>query len=805
MSGKGRRTWSLAAGVVGLAALTNAEPPPPLAWEVVHIAMPSYVWAGEEMNVAVTIRNVGREAWSSSQSADYFSHHWLAPDGSVVGRDGIRTFYPKVVGPGEVVQFSARLAPPPEGREWLVEWEPVREGVQWLGPPAHGPRAIYRVRVVHRFALYQAAFALVTLVLVAAAWALRHRPTWAWWYLALVPGGWCAAGVVLQGVGFLLRSGYGRQPGTFPLEVASAALAVLPVLLVPARWRGAMAALLVLLACLTAFADVIYYRYFGSLVPLTAVHAAGQTGQVVDSVRALTRSPDGLFLIAAGAALVFAVGLWPLRPQPPAQPLTRWRGRVAGVLAAVVVGWPALATVVQAFALGGLASQVFSHDQMLRQWGFGLTRLVDVIRTAGEQLGSRRPDEPTQARILSYFRARQGAPPSLSPCSGAARGMNLVLIQVESLQQWVLGVRVNGVEVTPFLNQWHNQAMYFPYIFDQSDQGRSSDGEFIALNSLHALDRGAVAFRRANNHFYALPAVLAAAGYTTFSAHAYEKGFWNRGVLHPRYGFASSLFHRQLGSGEEIGWGLADHVFFARVVPHLAALPRPFMAFLITLGLHHPFEGFPAQYRVLQLGELDRTPLGNYLHAMHYVDGALRGLVALLAEHGLASNTVVALYGDHDAGLDPDGSLLQLAGWPRRDPSTWPRIDRVPLFIQLPGAQEGCRGEMGQVGGHLDIAPTLLDLLGCNPPAAFLGSSLLGERRVPVVGPYDTAVFAGRVWAGSGEGVPEGGACWALADGRPLPRGECLPWGPAAREERVISNLVLLYDLIPEINRSLAP
>ena len=74
-----------------------------------------------------------------------------------------------------------------------------------------------------------------------------------------------------------------------------------------------------------------------------------------------------------------------------------------------------------------------------------------------------------------------------------------------------------------------------------------------------------------------------------------------------------------------------------------------------------------------------------------------------------------------------------------------------------------------------------------------------------MVGPYHTAVWENKLWAGSGDGVPAGGACWGLGDGQPLPRQECLPWGPAAWEERVVSQQVLLYDLVAEINRSLAP
>ncbi len=803
MARQSYRPGLLAAGLLLVAGAAAAEGDG-LRWEVVEIASPRLVWVGEETQVRVVIRNVGSEVWSSHDTGDHFGYHWLALDGTMVERDGMRTAYPRPVAPGEEVTLAAQLGPPPGPGEWLLEWEPVREQVRWLGPPANAPQVRHRVRAVERIAVYQPVFLALTLLLVGGGLVLRRWPSWTWWYLLVVPVVWCVVGVVLQAVSFLLRAGYGTGPRTLPLEVAAGALYALPVALLPVRARRWAAASLVFLAALTAYADVVYFRYFGSLVPLTAVHAARQTGQVADSVRALTRSADGWFAVGGAAALVFALGMWAARPRPPVTRLARWRGRGAVLAVLALVAWPAVSTVNSAFAAGGLATQVFSHDQMLRHWGVGVTHLVDVLRTGREQLASRRPDAATRARILGYFKTRQAAAPPPSPCSGIAAGMNLVLIQVESLQQWVIGVRVGGEEVTPFLNGLRRNALYFPFVFDQSDQGRSSDGEFIALNSLHALDRGAVAFRRAGNRFHALPAVLAEAGYTTLSAHAFDRGFWNRAVLHPRYGFQTSYFRRELGPGEEIGWGLADHVFFERMVPRLAVQRQPFMAFLITLGLHHPFEGFPPRHRRLALGEVEGTPLGNYLHAMHYIDRSLADLVARLAEVGLGERTVVALYGDHDAGLDPTEPLLALAGWPAREASTWPLFDRVPLFILVPGAGENCRGEVRAEGGHLDIAPTLLDLLRVEAPPAFLGGSLLRQRHYPAAGPYGTAALHGVIWAAPGVDIPEEGGCWELDSGRSLPLDPCRPLRAPAEEERTISNLVLLYDMVEEINRSLS-
>ena len=71
----------------------------------------------------------------------------------------------------------------------------------------------------------------------------------------------------------------------------------------------------------------------------------------------------------------------------------------------------------------------------------------------------------------------------------------------------------------------------------------------------------ATRFLRADNEFRTVAHALAERGYDTVSSHPYERGFWNRAVLHPRYGFSESWFRDELGPGPVVGWGLSDDVF----------------------------------------------------------------------------------------------------------------------------------------------------------------------------------------------------------------------------------------------------
>jgi phosphoglycerol transferase MdoB-like AlkP superfamily enzyme len=341
------------------------------------------------------------------------------------------------------------------------------------------------------------------------------------------------------------------------------------------------------------------------------------------------------------------------------------------------------------------------------------------------------------------------------------------------------------------------RALYFPWVFDQTGQGRSSDGEFAVLNSQHALDRGAVAFRRPHNHFVALPAVLHEHGYATLSAHPFEKGFWNRGALHPRWGFEHMLFKDELGPGETIGWGLADGVFFSRMADQLALRRSPYFAFLITLGLHHPFDAFPDRHKVLDVGELHGTPLGNYIHAMHYFDASLAEFIGELQHAGMLANTVVALYGDHEAGLYIDDHLLAIIGQTNWEPSVVVRLQRVPFFILLPG--EKLIGEVPVVGGQVDIAPTLLALLGIMPPPVFVGHHLDPAHPSIAVLNDGSVVGRGHMFVATGPAIPPDGACFTWPAGTPLPRAVCWELRREGQDELEASRFVVVHDMARQV------
>ncbi len=785
---------------------------PRLAWGLVRAEPLARAWVNRTTKVELELRNLGTEAWSEA-NGDHLAYHWLDLDGRVVEQDGLRTSFAAPVGPGETVVVEASVRGPSKPGRYRLQWELVREHERWYGAPAQlgaglrwAPEQLPSTRA--RWLAVGVALTL-GLATVLGAIALRLRPptrAWARAVVEQVPLAWAALASFSLVAAFYEFSGIEPWPGAVWVAASGAWILVAALALTRGRVRAWLAASLISALASLALADLVYMHYFGSIVPIVALTASHHLGEVGDSaVAELERVWAWLAVVPAAGLL--AAGIWPAPAPAPAPAPGRWarlRPRLLAAGVCLVLALPALIRLGVALT-GELGARVFSEQAIVGRFGYVNAHLFDLGRSLRERGRRRSPSAAERERIEQWFAARADelaqaqAEVEVEAEFGAAAGHNLLLLQVEALQTWVIGLEVEGQEITPLLNRLRDEADWYPYLIDQTSQGKTSDAEYAVLNSQHPLGEGAICFLRADNQFYSLAHLLGERGYATLSAHPYKRGFWNRAVLHPRYGFERSLFRRELGEGPAVGWGLADGVFFARMVPELEALPQPWFAFLITLSLHHPYDEFPRKLAALELGGLEGTRVGNYLEAMNYFDRSLAELLAGLDAAGLLDHTVVALYGDHDARfeLDQYPEVLTLAGVGDWDPAAFARLERVPLFVRVPADARAAWGELDVVGGQVDVAPTLLHTLGIPRPRAFLGRALVpgGEDQGFAAYPDGTAYGRDRMFVASGRGIPREGGCFEFPDGDSRPLPECAALAERAAAELAISRAVVDYDL----------
>ena len=473
--------------------------------------------------------------------------------------------------------------------------------------------------------------------------------------------------------------------------------------------RRRLAAYLIVNLLLTGvlFAVIMYYKYFGIIVTYHAAQQINQLTEVKSSVWSLLHVQ---FLLVFVDIAVFLLGLlvsrrfrawarkWAEAPQ--FARVSRRKLAAAGlavsVLWCVAVSWPhkdSINEIKKAQGMGILNYEAYAAFADLLEEEFDPAL---VTREAIDELKGIRPVTNPEGW-------------------GLAKGKNLIVIQLEAFQNFLIGLHLDGREVTPAMNRLAREEWYFPRFFQQVGQGNTSDAEFVVNTSLHIPRVGAASVVYGHKELPGLPRLLKAYGYDTMTFHTNDVVFWNRKELYPALGFDRYYDREFFGDEDEVMFGASDEVLYrktADVLEQAAASGRPFYAMVVSMSAHHPFNLPERKYRMELPGRYEGTLVGDYIRAQNYADEALGQFVERLKQSGLWDTSVVVIYGDH-VGI-PKYSLTNYEKKLLQDDIFGREYDvqdmlNVPLIIHVPGELPTV---FGGVGGQTDVLPTVANLLG---------------------------------------------------------------------------------------------
>jgi lipoteichoic acid synthase len=616
------------------------------------------------------------------------------------------------------------------------------------------------------------------------------------YFSTLLPGEWWAPEeTIIQWMrpAFHAVSAVQAHPEVLAATLAGLLLLVASLLVLPRLPRLLTLLFLNLFLTSLGITDLVHVRYYADVVSLSDVVMAPMVLGVLPRVFESLSTLNALYYLDILASLLILP--WYLRACRRIPPLRRPArlGIGFGVLGAGLV--LAVPTVRMAWR-NGPALLAYSSPRIELASAIGILpyhmgdlalRLATAKPTIGE------PERQRVARFLAdHSRSTQGA----SPLFGHARGKNVIVINAESLQAFPMDLELNGQPITPRLSAFARESLHFTSFHDQTHLGTTSDAEFATMHSLHPLAVGVLSNHFAYNQHRGLPRILSEHGYMTVSACAAQADFWNMRAMHAGLGFQRSFFEDRYQMTERIGPWLADHEFFAQTTSFLKAQPAPFMAFLLTASNHHPYR-LPPEHRELSLGDLEGTLLGDYLQSVRYFDRAFGTFVDRLRAAGLLDTSVVVLYGDHHGFLGDPPELGRLLGIAARDEYRTLQVrKKVPMMIRLPHGEKA--GVRTATGGHLDIAPTLLSLLGIRHESGLMLGRDLTQGQSSLVVFRDGSFTDGTTWYAHRVGLTAG-SCYAVKTGR---RVDCALVAEQRREARArleVSDLVVRGDLVPSL------
>ncbi|CRK83716.1 LTA synthase family protein [Neobacillus massiliamazoniensis] len=469
------------------------------------------------------------------------------------------------------------------------------------------------------------------------------------------------------------------------------------------------------------YANIVYYRFFTDFITLPTIMEAKQnSGQLGTSVISLMHPTDIFYFSDLIIIIILALTVFK-------KVVLQNRKSYKIVLLFSIT--------VFLFNLGlaekdrpELLSRSFDRNYLVKYLGAYNFTIYDIIQNIQSSSERAFADSSEITDVENYRKANYAAP---NPeYFGKAKGMNVIYVSLESFQNFMIDYKMpNGQEVTPFLNSLAHDGntFYFDNFFHQTGQGKTSDAEFLMENSLYPLNQGAVFINKAQNTYQATPAILKGYGYNSAVFHGNYKTFWNRNVMYKALGYDQffDAEYYDMSDQNKKNYGMKDKPYFKESMPMLESLKQPFYTKFITLSNHFPFEMDP-QDTDFPPGDFGDTVVNDYFQSAHYMDQALEQFFNDLKADGLYDNTVIVLYGDH-YGLSENHNtaMAKVLGVPEITPTINAGLQRVPLFIHVPGVKGGVQH---QYGGEVDVRPTLLHLLGIDTKDYIeFGSDLLSK------------------------------------------------------------------------------
>lgn len=484
------------------------------------------------------------------------------------------------------------------------------------------------------------------------------------------------------------------------------------------------------LLSLWLFSNILYYREFSDFLSTSIIKTSGSTSDNLGkSIAGITKGTDFLvFLDVVIIVLLIAFKVFKID-------VRRLKLKVSLLIEGLAVVLIGTNLTMAQKDRPGLLTRTFDNNYIVKYLGLNAFAVYDGVKTAQNNAIMAKANHSDLKTVQSYIKKNYIAP---NPeYYGVAKNKNVLVIHLESFQQFLIDYKWHGKEVTPNLNKLYhaNDTISFDNFFNQVGQGKTSDAEMMLENSIFGLQSGsAMSSYGTSNTFESAPAILGQkAGYTSAVMHGGAGSFWNRDNAYKSFGYDyfMPLSYYQNKKGYYLGYGIKDKLFFDQSIKYMEHLPQPFYLKMITVTNHYPYDLDKKNQSIDKTDTGDKT-VDGYVQTAHYLDQAIGELMSYLKKSGLEKNTLIMLYGDH-YGISGNhhkasAQLLDKDSFNNFDNL---QFQRVPLMFHMSGLKGGINHTYG---GEIDVRPTLFNLLGINDQNMIqFGHSLLAKNAPQIV------------------------------------------------------------------------
>jgi phosphoglycerol transferase MdoB-like AlkP superfamily enzyme len=315
---------------------------------------------------------------------------------------------------------------------------------------------------------------------------------------------------------------------------------------------------------------------------------------------------------------------------------------------------------------------------------------------------------------VQYFdpaEAERISPTIHRPSSDAEfQKMNVVVLILESFGREYVGSLNQYKGHTPFLDSLSQHGLWCINGF--ANGKRSIEGIPAITAGIPALlPEPFITSAYTSNTISSLASILKTKGYHTTFYHGGTNGTMGFDNFSRLAGYDSYYGRKEYNNDDDFdgSWGIYDEPFLQRCILELNKNKDPFFATIFTISSHHPYT-IPARYEnMFKEGTL---PIHK---SIEYADYSLRRFFNVASGMPWFKNTLFVLTADHTALSENDFYQSR------------PGMYAVPILYYIAG--DSLKGTHDEVTEHIDILPSVLDLLHFDQPYFAFGKSIFDKSR----------------------------------------------------------------------------
>ena len=527
----------------------------------------------------------------------------------------------------------------------------------------------------------------------------------------------------------------------------------------------------IIFATFLAIGNTIYYQFYQSFLSVNLISTASMLGAVDDSLYDKLHMTQFLYIIFP--IIFFGIHKFLSKKNYYFEVEKTEKGKrnfIYSVATSGVIICSLLFTL-NATDTSRLVKQ-WNREWLVQKFGLYTYTANDLIQSIQPHLNTLFGYDEAARKFRNFYSCKAEEKISSNKYTNAFKDKNVIFIHAESMQNFLVNLKINGKEVTPNLNKLAKEGIYFDRFYPQISVGTSSDTEFTLNTGLMPSSSGTVFVNYYNRTYYALPKYFNDMGYYTFSAHANNADYWNRKTMHHTLGYQdfyakdSYVVPSDTSDPNWVGLGLSDKSFFNQLVPILKNIKenhKKFYGTVITLSNHSPFndlekyDPFDVTMKYTVTDEngkkkeavatyLEGSSMGNYIRSAHYADAALGEFIQLLKDNDLTKDTIIILYGDHEARLnkkqfnllynyDPNTNDIKSEDDPTyvsMENYNYDLLKNTPLIMW--NVDKKYRRKVSSAMGMYDVLPTIANMFGFKDKYG-LGHDIFSDNEKIVVFP----------------------------------------------------------------------